>query len=56
MAFAKCVRPTTKSKMKVEIPDSVGIDPTDIIQWVGEEFDWQWIPLTFHFKPSEENE
>ena len=54
MAYAKCVRPTTKSKMKVEIPDSVGVNPADIVQWVGEEFNWQWIPITFYYLKSSE--
>tara|TARA_Y100000296_G_C4968888_1_gene154847 strand:- start:224 stop:406 length:183 start_codon:yes stop_codon:yes gene_type:complete len=56
MAYAKCVRPTTKSKLKIKIPDSVGIDPADIVQWVGEEFNWEWIPLTFYYTTSEQKE
>ena len=42
--------------MKVEIPDSVGVNPADIVQWVGEEFNWQWIPLTFYYTTSEQKE
>ena len=62
MAYAKCVRPTTKSQLIVEIPEHIYGNDRDVVQWIGEEFDWQWIPIswspsgTMPEELSEENE
>ena len=43
----KAFRPTTESIIKGEIPEEVGTDTEDCVQWIGEEYDWQFIPLEF---------
>ena len=43
----KAFRPTTESVVKGEIPEEVGTDPEDCVQWIGEEYDWQFIPAEF---------
>ena len=43
----KAVRQTTESVIKGEIPQEVGIDPEDCVQWIGEEYNWQFIPAEF---------
>jgi hypothetical protein len=47
------VRNTTGSVLRVEIPDDVrdaseaANDVSIAAQWVGEEFNWQFIPMKF---------
>ena len=63
MPYARCVRPSTKSQLIVEVPEHVAGNDRDIVQWIGEEFDWQWIPISYNpsttlwpEEPSEDNE
>ena len=43
----QALRPTTNSTMTIMIPYNIGTDPYDCAQWVGEEFDWQFIPMSY---------
>ena len=45
--ICQAIRPTTNSTIKILIPCNIGTDPYDCTQWVGEEFDWQFIPMSF---------
>jgi|TARA_R110002110_G_scaffold290245_1_gene504428 hypothetical protein len=45
------MRPSTGSVINVEIPTEIGNDPFAIAQWIGEKFNWQFIPLgKYHIK------
>jgi len=47
----KAMRPSTGSVINVEIPTEIGNDPFAIAQWIGEKFNWQFIPLgKYHIK------
>tara|TARA_B100001013_G_scaffold229143_1_gene140553 strand:- start:465 stop:653 length:189 start_codon:yes stop_codon:yes gene_type:complete len=50
------VRLTTNSKITIEIPPHVGADPYACVQWIGEEFDWAFIPMHIEIKPEKNNE
>tara|TARA_Y100000296_G_scaffold69408_1_gene83222 strand:- start:965 stop:1087 length:123 start_codon:yes stop_codon:yes gene_type:complete len=39
----------------IEIPEDVGVDPDDVVQWVGEEFNWMFMPLELYVKPTKED-
>ena len=43
------------SKLTIEIPEEVGVDPDDVVQWVGEEFNWMFMPLELWVKPAKED-
>ena len=51
----KALRPTTGSKIDVEIPEDVvkesstAEDPTIMSEYVGELLDWRFIPMQFIF-------
>ena len=45
--ICQAVRPTTNSKITGMVPQHVGTNPCDCAQWIGEEFDWQFIPMSF---------
>jgi hypothetical protein len=51
--MCKAIRPTTGSTIEVEIPESVARavdvcgDITIACGWIGKEFNWQFIPLSF---------
>jgi len=47
--ICKAIRPTTNSTITVPIPVNIGTDPFDCNQWIGEEFDWQFIPMEYEF-------
>jgi len=49
--ICQAIRPTTNSTMTIMIPYNIGTDPYDCAQWVGEEFDWQFIPMSFEISP-----
>ena len=53
--ICKAFRPTTKSKLMIEIPEDVGVDPDDVVQWVGEEFNYMFMPLELYVKPTKED-
>ena len=53
--ICKTFRPSTKSKLTIEIPKDVGVDPDDVVQWVGEEFNWMFMPLELWVKPAKED-
>ena len=43
----QAIRPTTNSTITIMLPYNIGTDPFDCNQWVGEEFDWQFIPTDY---------
>jgi len=43
----QALRPTTNSTITIMIPCNIGTDPYSCTQWVGEEFAWQFIPMSF---------
>ena len=51
--LCKAVRPSTGSTIEIEIPEDVvqrvdfNQDITLATQWIGEEFNWQFIPTSF---------
>ena len=38
------------SRFNVEIPTEIGNDPFAIARWIGEEFNWQFVPLGKYHK------
>jgi len=52
----KAIRTTTNSIITIEIPSHVGLDPFDCTQWIGEEFNWQFIPMEFKIVPEGNHE
>lgn len=52
--YCKVVRPSTGSELSIEIPEDIvrkveGImSPAPACDWIGEEFNWQFIPLKFY--------
>ena len=50
------VRLTTNSKITIEIPQHIGTDPYNCVQWLGKEFDWAFIPMRIEIKPEKNNE
>ena len=61
--YCKVVRPSTGSELTVEIPEDIVREMNTTqnattacewgmiykgIHWIGEEFDWQFIPLEFY--------
>jgi len=49
--ICQAIRPTTDSTITIIVPQRIGTDPHDCAQWVGEEFDWQFIPMSFKIEP-----
>ena len=45
--ICKAIRPTTESTITVTIPAHIGTDPYACTQWLGEEFNWWFIPLSY---------
>lgn len=51
--YCKVVRPSTGSELSVEIPEDIvrevnaTQDTATAVDWIGEEFNWQFIPLKF---------
>ena len=43
----KAFRPTTESVIKGIIPEEIGTDPDDCEQWIGEEYNGQFLPAEF---------
>ena len=60
--FCHCVRPSTKSKLTFPLPISIhendkkGIADGSLIDYVGEEFNWQFIPVGVTAIPVEQLE
>lgn len=50
--ICKAIRPITDSTITVAIPVNIGTDPYDCAQWIGEEFDWQFMPMAYEFRTS----
>ena len=48
--ICKAIRPTTESTITVTIPADIGTDPYACTQWLGEEFDWQFITMSYETK------
>lgn len=51
--ICKAVRPTTNSIIKVEIPVDECKTPKDAVDYVGNLFNWQFVPLEFTVVTSE---
>lgn len=51
--ICKAVRPTTNSSIKVEIPVDECKTPTEAVDYVGNLFNWQFVPLEFAVVTSE---
>ena len=45
--ICKAVRTTTNSSIKVEIPMDECKTPTEAVDYVGNLFNWQFVPLEF---------
>jgi len=58
--YCKVLRPSTGSELSVEIPEDIVRevnamqDAATACDWIGEEFNWQFIPREFYKK--EDNE
>ena len=58
--YCKVVRPSTGSELSVEIPENIvrevnaAQDTATAVDWIREEFNWQFIPREFYKK--EDNE
>lgn len=52
--YCKVARPSTGSQLSVEIPEGIvrevntTQDTATAVDWIGEEFNWQFIPLKFY--------
>lgn len=48
--YCKAVRPSTGSELSVEIPENIVREGNadEAIDWIGEEFNWRFIPLKFY--------
>tara|TARA_A100001515_G_C4518811_1_gene192668 strand:- start:202 stop:381 length:180 start_codon:yes stop_codon:yes gene_type:complete len=59
MVICKAVRPSTGSTIEVELPTEIvkavedQSSPTPAVEWIGNEFNWQFIPASF--KIAQEN-
>jgi hypothetical protein len=57
----KAMRPSTGSKIEIQMPFQVvqSVQTTNDItlatEWVGKEFDWQFIPMSFEIVENNEN-
>lgn len=51
--ICKAMRPTTESIIRITIPEEIGTNPYACTIWLGEEFDWQFIPVSYDFKDEE---
>ena len=40
-------RPSTKSVVRGEIPADIGPDQMNWNQWIGEQYNWQFIPMEY---------
>ena len=54
--ICQAIRPTTNSTITIMVPKHIGTDPYDCAQWVGEEFDWAFIPSRFEITLENNNE
>ena len=54
--LCKAMRPTTNSIIRIMIPQHIGTDPYACTQWIGEEFDWQFVPMKYELRSEETNE
>ena len=43
VAFARCIRPSTESVINFPLPPDV--TPDTLVDYVGNEFQWQFIPI-----------
>jgi len=41
--FCNCIRPSTGTKMTIRLPAEITADT--MVDYIGNEFDWQFIPL-----------
>tara|TARA_B100000809_G_C14615178_1_gene342730 strand:+ start:151 stop:405 length:255 start_codon:yes stop_codon:yes gene_type:complete len=48
--FACLMRPSTNTSLLVKIPDHVNRD--NLVEWVGDEFDWGFIPMEVSLRPA----
>jgi hypothetical protein len=54
--YCKVVRPSTGSELSIEIPEDIvrevnaAQDTATVVDWIGEEFNWQFVPLKFYNK------
>ncbi len=46
-------RPSTKSLIRGEIPTEIGGNEFDWNQWIGEHYDWQFIPIDYYYENQE---
>ena len=51
VVFCNCVRPQTGTKMTIPLPPEVTAEM--IVDYIGNEFNWQFIPLGFQVVPRE---
>jgi hypothetical protein len=47
--FCNCLRTTTGTKMTIPLPPEV--TPETVVDYIGNEFDWQFIPLGVQVVP-----
>ncbi|WP_348701072.1 hypothetical protein [uncultured Limnobacter sp.] len=47
--FCHCVRPTTGTEMTIPLPPEV--TPETVVDYIGNEFDWMFIPMGVQVVP-----
>ena len=49
VVFCNCVRPQTGTEMTIPLPPEVTADT--MVDYIGNEFNWQFIPMNVHAVP-----
>lgn len=47
--FCRCIRPSTNTEMTIPLPPEV--TPETVVDYIGNEFDWQFIPMGVQVVP-----
>ena len=50
--YCQCVRPTTSTTMTIPLPQHV--TPENVVDYIGNEFNWQFIPMGVQVVPLDE--
>ena len=50
--LCNCMRPSTGTEMTIPLPP--GITPETIVDYIGNEFDWQFIPMAMRIVPKDQ--
>ena len=49
IVFCRCVRPSTNTEMTIPLPPEV--TPETVVDYIGNEFDWHFIPMGVQVVP-----